>query len=70
MTMRLSLQLDGTTLLDSMESGDISVDCLSQKCLFHCRGENKIGQQNPVGWRSDKAVRSTASAVAVNKGEK
>ncbi len=55
-----SLRLRNAALWDSMESGDISMDCLSQKCLSHCRGrkkkkKNKIGQQNFVGGRSDKA---------------
>lgn len=66
-----SLRLEDAAPLDSMESGDISLDCLSQKCLSHCRKKkknSKIGQQNPVGGMSDKARFFTVSLVAV-KGE-
>lgn len=38
---------------------------------FPTAGEkNKIGQQNPVGWKSDKALPFTVSAVDVNEEEK
>lgn len=53
-----------------MESGDISMNCLSQKCLSHCRKKNKIGQENLVGGRSDTAQFFMVSLAAVKEGDK
>lgn len=54
-----SLRLEDAALWDSMESGDISMDCLFQKMPFLQQAKkkkpNKIGQQNLVGGKSDKA---------------
>lgn len=52
-----SLRLVDAALWDSIESGDISMDCLSPKCLYYSlrrkKKPNKIGQHNLVGGRSD-----------------
>jgi len=65
-----SLRLQDAIFVDSMESCDISMDCLSQKWLSHCRKTSKIGQQNPVGGRSAKAQLFTVSLVAVKEEDK